>query len=188
MLSKKHRSIDGVDEDKFQEILHSASSRRDLLLGHIRLMAGSESGMWFEKTPQHVYAAPLIKGDFPESLLVFIFRNPLNACASLYQGRQLKVGSLAGSISYWKEAFSIYKFLAHSTDGIKLIRYEDFVGSPENVFMDLMKEVDYTNAIVSAPQNMVAKKPNERKDILSDAECEAVLEACKSEMQELAYL
>jgi LPS sulfotransferase NodH len=187
-LSLKHRNIDGIDEGRFQQMLNSVSSRKDLLLGHVQLMAGTEGDMWFEKTPQHVYAAPLIKADFPDALLVFIFRNPLNACASLYQGRQLFVGSLAGSIAYWKEAFSIYKVLSQTQDGIKLVRYEDFIGSPPSFLQDLIESIDYKCELFPAPDGMVAKKPNQRSEIFTDAERAFVQAACKSEMEELGYL
>lgn len=186
-LSKMHRSIDNVDESEFQDLLRRASSRKELLLGHIRLMAG-EQALWFEKTPQHVYAAPLLKADFPNARLVFIFRNPLNACASLYQGRQVNVGSLTGSIAYWKESYSIYKVLHNAIQGITLLKYEDFVDNPDIVFKDLMKQIDYRGPIVDAPSGMVAKKPNERgKVVFTETEKSAVMSACSVEMAELGY-
>ena len=186
-LSKKHRSIDGVDEAQFQELLGRATSRKSLLIGHIRLMTGSDNSMWFEKTPQHVYAAHLLKADFPNSRLAFIFRNPLNACASLYQGRQVRVGSLVGSVAYWKEAYSIYKVLSQSIKGILLLKYEDFIASPDGVFMGLMREIDYRGPFADAPSGMVAKKPNERRDIFSDSQIAFVKSACEAEMAELGY-
>lgn len=187
-LSRKHRNIDGVDEGRFQQMLKMVGSRKELLLGHIQLMSDIEGGMWFEKTPQHVYAAPLIKADFPDALLVFIFRNPLNACASLYQGRQIMVGSLAGSIGYWKEAFSIYKTLSQLPDGIKLVRYEDFIECPQSILDDLLESIGYKDQLYSAPDHMVAKRPNQRVDVFTEAERAAVQAACKGEMEEMGYL
>ena len=57
-LQRKHREIDEIDENDFQDLVNKSSNRKELLLGHVGLMGCDDRKSFFEKTPQHIYSVP----------------------------------------------------------------------------------------------------------------------------------
>lgn len=131
---KKHREIDGIPEEQFNQIYTTARSKGELLLGHVNRMAqarGLKSYRWFDKTPQNVYGLPLIIAEFPEARFLHLVRNPLNVVASLKLGKVIKVQDTLAACNYWIEAVNIVQQCAPIL-GNKLLelRYEDITADP----------------------------------------------------------
>ena len=186
-LSKFHRSIDGISESDFQELYAKCSNRKELLEGHLSLMDNiTKCDGWFEKTPQNIYASLLLTQDFPDSTLLFVCRNPINACASLFSGRQIKTSSLTEAICYWKESYQIYHSLNVHGYNIELVKYEDFTACPQDFSERLSKLFNISKS--PNPHNIKVNAANDRHlDVFSNAQLQAVTEACKKEMIELGY-
>lgn len=185
-LSKYHRSIDGISERDFQALYAKCSSRKELLEGHIKLMDITKYDGWFEKTPQNIYASLLLTQDFPDSKLLFVCRNPINACASLFSGKQIKTSSLTEAICYWKESYQIYYSLFTHGYNVELIRYEDFTVHPDGFSDRLSKLLNISKS--PNPQNIKVNAANDRHlDVFNNAQLQEVTEACKNEMLELGY-
>ena len=185
-LAKKHRQIDGVTESDFQELYAKCENRKELIEGHVRLMGIDRYDGWFEKTPQHVYSSVLLAEDFPQSKLLFIVRHPLNACASLYSGRQIKTSSLREAICYWKEAYQIYKSLSAHGYNIDLIKYEDFVKNPEDFANYLSEALNIDRD--KTTREIVINEANQRHlEVFDDKQRNKVRNVCAEEMNILGY-
>lgn len=139
----KHRSMDGVNESDFLQILESSSDRKDFMLRYMELFKQAQSmtdKRCFDKTPQNVYGLPLIKAYFPQAKIVHIVRNPLNVVASLKQGKVLAVQTLIGAINFWKESILIINTLKPLfEDSLFEIKYEEMTSKPEKEIACLLE-------------------------------------------------
>ena len=189
-LQRKHREIDEIDEFDFQDLLNKSSNRKELLLGHVRLMGCSDQKSFFEKTPQHIYSVPLILSDFPKASILFVVRNPLDSIASIYSGKTLKPGSLKGAICYWNESYYLYKIYQENLENIFLVRYEDFAYNPNKVFLNLSRDL-CLNVINNNQNNSdIVKKPNIGSYLkyLNNEEVELVYRECEEGLKFFKYL
>ena len=79
-----------------------------------------------EKTPNHIFSIPLIRKHFPNSRHIFIARNPLDTCASLYR----RYDNIDMAVDRWNNAN--YFLLTHVlNDWAHMIRYEELVTDPD---------------------------------------------------------
>lgn len=131
----RHRSIDGISEDEFTEMLARALTRRDLYQLYMPLfMERSKPGAdrWFDKTPQNVYGAAMLAADFPQSRFVHIVRNPVDVVLSLRIGAVMKVSSLVAACNYWLESITNLHTLKRAYPRRLLeLGYEEFNRDPE---------------------------------------------------------
>ena len=76
-----HRELDGVSQDEFFRILEQSTDKRELVNNYMGFLARarilSDSVIYVDKTPQHVYALNSIKSCFPDLRVIHIVRNPL---------------------------------------------------------------------------------------------------------------
>ena len=128
---KKHRALDGIDDEEFAKMLQLSNSRADLCHRYMKLFVERRkptATRWFDKTPQNVYGAAMIAQSMPRSRFVHIVRDPLNVVSSLRIGRVVKVERLIGAVNYWREAVDIMAVLKRAYPGrVHEFRYEDFV-------------------------------------------------------------
>ncbi len=188
-LQKKHRQIDQINESEFQSLLENCQNRRELLLGHIKLMGGKDDLNWFEKTPQHIYSIPLILSDFPNASILFVVRNPLDSIASIYSGKTLIPGSLKAAIAYWNEAYSLYRFYKKILKNIFIIRYEDFAFNPEIIFKNFVYKIDPDIFLKSLDNSNLVKVPNigSHLKILNSDQIKIICDSCEEGIKFFKY-
>jgi len=131
-LLKKHRDMDGVSPEVFEQVLNQSRNKSELQRNYITAFARAkgltEPYRWFDKTPQNVYGAPLIAQEMPGARFLHLIRNPLNVVASLVLGRQVKIPDLHGACNYWIEAVQIMTTVgAAYPDRVLTMRYEDLI-------------------------------------------------------------
>jgi len=99
-----------------------------------------------EKTANHVFSVELINQYFPNCNHVFITRNPLDACASLFQRYQ----NLDQAINRWN--YSNQCVLTHSTEKYCwLVRYENLITHTQQELEMLCRflKLDYANEMLN---------------------------------------
>lgn len=125
----RHREIDGIPAEAFEQMYREAETRGELLCAHVEHMArqrGLEQYRWFDKTPQNVYGIAMIRAEFPQARFLHLVRNPLNVVASLKLGKVMKVPDLIGACNYWIEAITVMRqFAPVLGDALLEVRYED---------------------------------------------------------------
>lgn len=159
---KKHREIDGVTEQQFNDILQKSVSRADLQKRYMRCYLANnnmEGRRWFDKTPQNVYGAAIIATEFPGSKFVHIVRNPMDVVSSLRIGKVVKIENLIGACNFWNEAAaSIYTLKRAYPGRVYEVKYESFTSNflPEIekllTFLDEEFNADDFTSITTQPK------------------------------------
>lgn len=190
-LFRKHRELDGVDEESFLQALQASLTREELMERYFDLFKeakGYTSRRVFDKSPQNIYGIPLILSVFPEAKLMMIVRNPFNVVSSLKEGRQMRVDDLVGAANYWIEAIRIIMFfkkvLPHAC---YVVKYEEFILNPHTQLQSMMSFVgeeyqeDYFDVESLRPER------NLHLQILTDQDRELVKAVCGREMVNFGY-
>lgn len=131
-----HRELDGVSQETFSGILEQSADKRELLNNYMGFLAYarnlSDSVIYVDKTPQHVYALNLIRSCFPDLRVIHIVRNPLNVVSSLMMGRQFEKQSLVGALNFWLEAVNLAReYSKDIPSGYLEVNYDALVRSPQ---------------------------------------------------------
>lgn len=145
-LLKRHREMDGVDEQFFQAILGQSRSKVELQRRYIAAFARAKGitgpYRWFDKTPQNIYGAALIAHQMPKARFLFIVRNPLNVVASMKLGRQVKVADLYGACNYWLEAAAIFETMRLAyRERVMCLRYEDLIADVPRAMAEVLDHI-----------------------------------------------
>jgi LPS sulfotransferase NodH len=131
---KKHREMDGISEDAFQQMLGAATSRADLCERYMRRyieLNKPAARRWFDKTPQNAYGAAMIACEFPQAKFVHIVRDPVDVVASLRIGKVIKISNLVAACAYWNEAAeNLYVLRKAFPERVLDIRYDSFTAQP----------------------------------------------------------
>ena len=131
---QQHRTVDGVTEQKFQNLLDTSTSRKELQNRYVQLYADrSIDGQrrWFDKTPQNVYGMLLLSGMYPESKFIHMHRHPVNVVASLKTGLVMPEHSVLAGINMWLEAATIVQEYEKAwPDRLLNVSYEQFTENP----------------------------------------------------------
>jgi hypothetical protein len=126
-----HRELDGVSEAHFKQMLSRSKTRAALYRRYMKQFmtrTKPSATRWFDKTPQNIYGAALLAGEFPRAKLVCLQRDPRDVIASLRVGKVMHVPQLLGACNYWREAAQIIKVIkAAYPKRVIEIRYEDLV-------------------------------------------------------------
>lgn len=191
-LLVKHREIDGVAPDRFEEMLTTCRSKDELIRTYITAFAAAQGitgpYRWFEKTPQNVYAAPLLAQLFPKARFLHLVRNPLNVAASLILGRQVKVPDIHGACNFWLEAVEIVATLkAAYPERVLELRYEDLIADVPGHMAAILHHAD-----VAAPEGLysAADAHSERnlwRSALDAAQRGIVVARCGPQAERLGY-
>ena len=180
-ILQKHRQIDTVDEDWFQQQLSAARSRRDLFQRYgegFKQAKGASEARIFDKTPQNVYGLPLLLHDFPDAKFIHIVRNPLNVIASLLLGKVVAAPNVVAAANYWVEAVAIVNTCkAMLGDRLLEIRYEDLVASPGDVVAGLCRFVGEDPEQLRLTQHVHEEK-NQFRSTLSEDDMRTASELC----------
>lgn len=188
---RRHRELDGIDEQSFGELLRASASKADFCRAYMaRFMAGRKPGArrWFDKTPQNVYGAALIAASMPEARFVHIVRHPVEVVASLRLGKVIQVRSLIGACNYWNEALEILSILRMAVpDRVHELRYEDLVSSPVERLAELLAFVgeDFLPEHFTLPD--MRPSSHHGDPVLSEAERARVVRRCWEGMQRHGY-
>lgn len=138
---KRHREIDGIDEDEFAQMLDESLNRRELIECYMETYGARRkprATRWFDKSPQNVYGLHLIRGLFPDARFVHIVRHPLEVVSSLKVGKVMTVPDTVGAANYWLEAVAAISGFAEANGStVWQARYEDFTNEPQRHLEDL---------------------------------------------------
>lgn len=179
---KKHREMDGITEQEFADILKNSNSRADLQRRYMhRYIINNKfvGKRWFDKTPQNVYGAALIAGEFPRSKFIHIVRNPVDVVSSLRIGKVVKIDDLMGACNYWNEAAAIIHVLkkAHGKR-VYEVKYEDFTA---NFLPELEKLLTFIGEDFDADwftQFITTPKEHPHDTLFNPAELNKIEELC----------
>lgn len=148
---RRHRSLDGISEPEFVELLRRSVSRMDLCRNYMQLYIERNkpsATRWFDKTPQHVYGALLI-GAQSNARMISIVRDPVQVVSSLFVGKVVKMRSLVGACNYWNEASDAMHGLRRAyPNRVYELRYEDFTAAP---LPELQRVLDFVGESFEAP-------------------------------------
>ena len=160
-----------------------------------------------EKTPNHVFSVELIDQCFPNCNHIFIVRNPLDTCASLFQ----RYKNIDQAINRWN--YSNQCVLNHSTKkSCWVVRYENLITNTQQeleILCNFLK-LDYTNEMlnyhsagvefhthevndkIKTKRNQQVSQPiyntiDNYQQILSDQQIKYVLEKTQKIRQVLGY-
>ena len=157
-----------------------------------------------EKTPNHIFSVPVINRFFPNSQHIFIIRNPLDVCASLYK----RYNDLDRAIDRWNNAnhFVLSNLI---TESAWLIKYENLVNDSVTELQKLCSflNLDYCDSMLNFYQNNIVIEVNDAimqkrntqikqklsdhnnnyKDTLSDNQVAYVLEQTRKLRQVFGY-
>ncbi|QXT40404.1 sulfotransferase family protein [Gymnodinialimonas ceratoperidinii] len=174
-LLRKHREMDGVDEEVFDLILGRSQSKGELQRRYISAFAAAKGVeapfRWFDKTPQNIYGLPLIMAEFPRARILHLVRNPLNVVASLQLGRQVSIPDLQGAINCWTEAVEIWDAVAGVASGrTREIRYEDILADAPGCIAAILEfaQVDHAPGLWT-PKDAQPEKNQWRKVLSHEA-------------------
>lgn len=140
----KHREIDGVSDEEFDNIVNSSLTKKEVTDKYCFLVSEKKGCVsWFDKTPQNVYGLPLIAEQYPDSKIVHIVRNPYSVIKSLLVGKVLKVDDVVGAANYWAESVSIVNVMKpYLKERLIEVKYEDFVLTPDALFKVMCEELN----------------------------------------------
>jgi hypothetical protein len=181
-LMKKHRQIDGVSEETFEEVIGGARSRRDLYVRYLeafKAAKGKPDARWFDKSPQNVYGLPLLLHDFPEAKVVHIVRNPLNVVASLAEGKVIAMPNALAAANYWTEAVSIFNTIRPlCADRSYEIRYEQLTDDPHGEFRKLLAFLGEDDPSLRPDLSKVHPERDRYRAVLTPDDLGTVQEVC----------
>ncbi len=190
-LLKRHRALDGIDEELFQQTLESSGSRRQLMDAHgaeFLKYRQNPDGRWFDKTPQNVYGTLLISAAYPEARFVHLHRHPLNVVASLMEGAVMPVHSLDAAISYWVEAVGILEqFKRIATDRLLEISYESLSSDPLPTVSKILEFIGEDPEAYPGYKPKVHPERNKYREKLSAAQVDQVLEGTAPYLDRYGY-
>ncbi|HSI47154.1 MAG TPA: sulfotransferase [Ideonella sp.] len=189
---QRHRQIDGISEEEFEQILEHAHSRADLCERYMQIYVARNkpaASRWFDKTPQNVYGAALIASSMPSVRFVHIVRNPVNVVASLRIGAVIKVKRLMGACNYWTEAIEIISLLRQACpERLLELRYEDLTTQPEAALKRVLDFVGEPFDPAWFAGTALKLSSHQDSDVLNDAELLRVRNRCSAGMRHYGYL
>jgi LPS sulfotransferase NodH len=190
-LLKRHRALDGIDEEQFQQTLDSSGSRRQLMDTYgaeFLKCRQNPDGRWFDKTPQNVYGTLLISAAYPEARFVHLHRHPLNVVASLMEGAVMPVHSLDAAINYWVEAVGILEqFKRIATDRLLEISYESLSGDPLPTVSKILEFIGEDPEAYPGYKPNVHPERNKYREKLSAAQVDQVLKGTAPYLDRYGY-
>jgi hypothetical protein len=188
---KKHRELDGITEEEFQDLVHRSVSRADLYEKYMKRYIEKnkpEAKRWFDKTPQNVYGSSMMAAEFPGSKILHIVRNPLDVVSSLRIGNVVRVPNLTGACGYWNEAAEILFVLKRAfPEMVYEVKYEDFT---RNLLPELEKVLDFIGEDYTPEyfRGIAAKpKQHEHKTLFSREELDVISRLCGQWAEQYGY-
>lgn len=109
--------------------------------------------IWVEKTPKHIRHLNFILDAAPDSKIIVISRQPLDAIASMKR----RYGSFRKALHRWRHDNKLLLKWKHSNQ-VYFLRYEDLVREPSNTLRQLMSYLglEFNEAQLNYHQKAVA--------------------------------
>jgi len=190
-LLVKHREIDGVAEDKHQQMLADSLSRKEFVDNYMQEFKKAQDmsdARWFDKTPQNLYGMLLISAEYPQAKFVHIYRNPLNVVASLKVGKVMKVQNTVAAANYWREGVMIAKQFANAfPNKVMEINYEDITQYRHKTMAQLCEFIGEDNIFESVDLSFIKEERPKYKEILSPEEIEKARKICDPAIEFTGY-
>lgn len=179
-LFAKHREIDGIEDDSFFKAMGLSKSRKEISnwYGHqILQLRNNPNGRWFDKTPQNVHGALLIRAEYPDAKFIHIHRNPLNVVASLMEGKVMPVQSLNAAINAWLESAMIMEqFRLIAEEQLLNIPYEELTSNPEENLRACFDFLREDAELVEYETSEIHPEKNKYEGALSEEQIDHVIE------------
>ena len=182
-ILKRHRELDGIEEEEFQKILDQSNSRADLCRRYMQLYIKKNkpgAQRWFDKTPQNVYGAALIAGEMPGAKFIHIVRHPLDVISSLRIGKVVKVHSVVGACCYWNEAAEMINVVKRAYPArVHEVKYEDLTRGP---LPEIKKMLDFIGEDIDpALYEHIKTQPihHDHAKLFSDEELRRIERLCR---------
>ncbi len=141
----------GLDLDVMRGQLEQASANPVRLTGILMSAYADRLGRprWAVKVPLlELHARPLLN-HYPGARMIHIVRDPRDICSSILRRglygpvRRWIMDSVAWMTMNWKQSVRVAELLeAQDPERYRTVRYEDFVGAPEQTLMDLCRFID----------------------------------------------
>ena len=128
---KKNWFRDGFTRAEVKEVLGRSKTRLNVLNQYGRRFLrkkGAENKRWFDATPENIYGLLLIRAHYPDSKIVYVYKNAYEVVASLMFSPRSEALSIEAAVNHWLEAMqiiNIYKQLPRPN--LIELRYESFV-------------------------------------------------------------
>lgn len=123
----------------------------DIATKYISASGKKAPRLFGEKTPEHTGRIPAIREIFPESKLVFVYRDPRAVVASLRRVPWIRCGVRAASL-IWKRYNDVFSELTSCNDADLIpVRYEELVASPRQTLTKVCSKlgVEYEEAMAT---------------------------------------
>lgn len=187
-----HRSMDGIDEQSFEEILSKSLHKGDFLTRYFEAFKANHDALnlrCFDKTPQNVYGLPLLKSYFPKAKIIHIIRNPLSVIASVKRGRSIGPMSVRAGLNYWMESKRIIDVLKPlwAVDLFEL-QYESFSQNPLPITNEVLSFLGEEELPETTDLSFVHPAVLDYEQHLSVAEIALIKNELAEPMDELGYL
>lgn len=188
---EKHRAMDGIGKEEFEQILSASHTRQELYRAYMRAFLSRrkpDANRWFDKSPQNVYGAAMIAADFPRAQFVHIVRNPYDVVSSLKIGKVMKVPALIGACNYWREAVQIIATLRSACPGrVHEVRYEDFLAAPQKAVQAILEFVDEPYQASWFADYRFAQKSHDAASLFDESQLAIIAELCGPAMAAYGY-
>jgi hypothetical protein len=185
-----HRLLDGFSDDEFWGIYAAAQSRRELQDAYMASFLRKRkqpTARWFDKTPQNVFGVFRLLGDYPESKILHIYRNPLDVVASIMSGRGVGPLPFRAALTLWHESVSLGQYAQTLVPSrVKSICFEQLTVEPQRLFESLLQFIDYP-AMALPREVRVHPAPVRFSEVLSDEQVDEILLRSRVLIEKLGY-
>lgn len=178
-LFAQHREIDGVEDNDFFVAMGLGHSRKELSDWYgqkILQLRDNSQGRWFDKTPQNVHGALLIRAAYPDAKFIHIHRNPLNVVASLMEGKVMPVQNLKAGVNAWLEsAMILSQFEALAGEQLLNIAYEGIAVETESHLRRCFEFLSEDPDLVDYEKFDIHAEKNKYENILNETQIEEII-------------
>lgn len=192
VVLKKHRQLDGISEEEFQNLYSAVDSKRQLADKYCALYLekrGNPNARWFDKSPQNVYGMFHISILYPGVKFVHIHRNPLNVVTSLMEGKSMRPHSIKGGINYWNEATQIInRFKSLFPNQVYELSYESLTTYPDESINDILAFLGENPLRTLLSRNKVHKEKNKYVKALSKDDIIKIKHDCNPFYSQYGYV
>lgn len=146
---------------------------------------------WADKTPQNFMHLDLLREAFPESKILYLFRDPRNTLVSLKHaagpGHDPRRYHPVPYAFYWRTAVRSYLEVRDTMPDVHMILYEDILDNPEDARAKLNEWVEAEIDTLQMDSGHNSSFGTKKRKTLSETELWICQNVCRQEMRLLGY-